>query len=110
MSEILYQSNNNNNNNNQFSLKNYLTIKKCQHFIIGVMSGIFGASLWPILGLHLIWEIYTNTPFGRDINLKYFGKSYDDKFIEETILDNVLFVLGWYVGHYFGSERYAIFD
>lgn len=78
-------------------IKSYLTISKVvYHFAIGFVLCLIGGSLISNLTFHLVWEIFQNTTIGNQINKKLFGYDLKDRSIYETIMDNILFVLGWF--------------
>jgi hypothetical protein len=83
-----------------FDLSTYLTLSRIlKHFVTGILSGWLGAKLLPTLAFHLGWEIYTNSTFGREMNMKIFGRDLADHSWKESAMDNLLFVLGWGAGY-----------
>ena len=91
---------------NEFNLKDYLTISKIlHHFAIGFLSSWLGASLLPVLGFHFGWEVYTNSAFGKQLNKKIFGQDFADRFWQESVMDNLLFVAGWVTAYILSTNQ-----
>lgn len=80
----------------------YLTLGKfLYHFIFGFASCIFGVSLVSVLISHTIWEVFVNIELGRNFMLKYFKMDYQNHNCQETVLDNVIFTIGWIASYYY---------
>jgi len=84
-----------------FDWSRYLTPAKIIHqFAIGFITCIFGASLWSVLVMHLVWELFTNSEWGREWSKKYLGSDLSDHSWAVLVADNVLFTLGWLAAYF----------
>lgn len=76
----------------------FVNEKSMYHFMFGLVSYSIGGSLISLLIMHFIWEFFQNSSIGKKINHQIFGRSLADKSINEVILDNIWFIIGWIAG------------
>lgn len=74
------------------------------HFAVGVIMFFWQFSFWIAFGLHFLFEMVENTPFGMKLINKYFvgkgmirwpGGKYHADSVANIIGDNVSFILGF---------------
>lgn len=75
----------------------------------GLLAYMLGFSLIGAILLQLSWEIFVNSQWGQQVTLKWFGRNFRDHSWKETMIDNLVYTIGWLVG-YFWCVRYNSTD
>lgn len=87
--------------------KNFFDNYSYVHFIVGIISYLWGFDLKKIIIIHTVFEISENTNYGMYIINKFFyiwpgGEKKADS-IENMIGDTIACILGWLTFYYFDS-------